>query len=273
VTLLPDDEPLDPAFLEALLHGLGSNPALRTVPIGTIFAEVPAAGAAGETDGSGAPLARALRPSVAFDLGNLPDDLVEAQADVGSFAATIGGANAHVDELSRRLLVAASGELPGPEAAAYLRGVRAAMSSELDHVDLPDRQTFTLTARDGVVPVVVHNDAGYPMTVLLRLGGERLEFPNNPGGLLPLELVGEITRVEVTVRTLTSGDVPLNLSVATADGRQELDRARFTIRSTAVSGMGLALIGGSLLFLGAWWGRNVHRARRNRRLVPAPTGD
>jgi hypothetical protein len=273
VTQLPRNEPLDPAFLEALLHGLEANPALRTVSLATIFAEVPLAGAEGETDGSGTPLARSLRPTVAGDLGTLPQRIVETQADVGSFAATASAANPPADELTLRTLVAASRELSGPEAAAYLRGVRADINAELAHVDLPDRQTFTLTAREGVVPVVVHNDAGYPMSVLLQLGGERLEFPENPGGLLPLELVGEITRVEVTVRTLTSGDVPLTLSVATADGRHELDQARFTVRSTAVSGMGLALIGGSLLFLGAWWGRNIHRARRNRRLVPAPTSD
>jgi hypothetical protein len=62
----------------------------------------------------------------------------------------------------------------------------------------------------------------------------------------------------------------MTLTVSTPDSRRELDRSRFTVRSTAVTGVGLALIGGSLLFLAAWWGRNIHRARRNRRLMPAP---
>lgn len=274
VTALPTDELLDPALLEALLGGISAVSVLRPVPVATVFAEVPLAGSAGETDGSGAPLARNLRPAVATDLGTLPQRLAGAQADVTSFAATVESTTPpQPDDLSRLLLVTPSADLSVADQDAYLRGVRTTMNAELAHVDLPTRQTFTLTAREGVVPIAVHNSAGYPMTVLLRLSGERLEFPQNPDGQLRLDLVGEITRVEVTVRTLTSGDSPLTLSVSTADGRQELDRSRFTIRSTAVSGVGLALIGGAVLFLAGWWGRNIHRARRNRRLVPAPSAD
>ncbi len=121
------------------------------------------------------------------------------------------------------------------------------------------------------MPIAVRNIVGYLMTVLLHLFGERLEFLDNPDGQLRLELTQEITRVEVTVRTLTSGDAPLTLSVSTPDNLRELDRSRFTVRSTAVTGVGMALIGGSLLFLAAWWGRNIHRSRRNRRLMPSPT--
>jgi hypothetical protein len=270
VVALPSGAPLDPGFLAAVVDGLAAIPMLRPVELATIFDEVPLAGREGETDGSGEPLRRTLHPAATTNLGTLPTRLAAAEADLNSFDATVGTPNELSDPLNRRLLVAAALSLSPAERSSYLASTRSAIEGELSHVDLPERQTFTLTARQGLVPLSVRNTAGYPMTVLLQFSGERLEFPDHPDGRIRLELTQEITRVEITVRTLTSGDAPLTLRVSTPDDRRELDRSRFTVRSTAVTGVGLALIGGSLLFLAAWWGRNIHRARRNRRLMPSP---
>jgi Family of unknown function (DUF6049) len=270
VVELPQAAPLDPGFLAAVVDGLAAIPVLRPVDLGTIFDEVPVAGQAGETDDSGEPLTRPLHPAPVADLGTLPARLAAAEADLNSFNATVGTPNELSDPLNRRLLVAAALPLSPAERSSHLASVRRDIDGELSHVDLPDRQTFTLTARQGLVPLSVRNTAGYPMTVLVQFSGERLEFPENPDGRIQLQLTQEITRIEITVRTLTSGDAPLTLTVSTPDDRRELDRSRFTVRSTAVTGVGLALIGGSLLFLAAWWGRNIHRARRNRRLIPSP---
>jgi Family of unknown function (DUF6049) len=269
VVRLPETVPLDPAFLAAVIDGLGGLPIVRPVPPSAVFDEVPVSGADGETDGTGEPLRRVLRPVPADDIGTLAGRMATAEADVSSFTLTAAGADDVAHLLDRRLLVAPGRELSPTEQSALLRANREDIERELAHVDLPDRQTFTLTARQGLVPLSVRNTAGYPMAVQLHFTGERLEFPDHPDGRLDLELTQEITRIEITVRTLTSGDAPLTLSVTTLDQRRELDRSRFTVRSTAVTGVGLALIGGSLLFLAAWWGRNIHRARRNRRLMPS----
>jgi hypothetical protein len=272
VVELPSSAPLDPAFLAALIEGLTTIPVLRPVDAATLFEEVPLSGSDGETDGSGEPLSRVLRPARPADLGTLPTRVAAAEADLNSFNATVGDPNELGPGLNRLLLVAAGRELSRAEQSSYLAGARAGIDGELAHVDLPDRQTFTLTAREGLVPLSVRNTAGYPMTVLLEFSGERLEFPDNPDGRLQLQLTQETTRIEITVRTLTSGDAPMSLRVSTPDDRRELDRSRFTVRSTAVTGVGMALLGGSLLFLAGWWGRNIHRARRNRRLIPSPRG-
>ncbi len=273
VLALPDAAPLDPALLATVIDGIAAIPFLRPVDLGTLFDEVPLAGADGESDGSGDPLRRRLAPGPPADLGPLPAALAEAEADLNTFYATVGSPSVLGEALNRRLLVAASRELTATQQSSYLRAAAADIDRELAKIDLPDRQTFTLTARQGLVPISVRNTAGYPMNVLLHLSGERLTFPENPDGQVPLELTQEITRVEITVRTLTSGDAPLTLSVSTPDNRRELDQSRFTVRSTAVTGVGLALIGGSLLFLAAWWGRNIHRSRRNRRLMPTATSE
>jgi hypothetical protein len=272
VVELPAATPINPAFLAALIEGLTTIPVLRPVDVATLFDEVPLGGSAGETDGSGEPLSRVLRPAAPADLGTLPARVSAGEADLNSFNATVGDPNELSPALNRLLLVAPAQELSRAEHSLYLASARTGIDRELAHVDLPDRQTFTLTARQGLVPLSVRNTAGYPMTVLLEFSGERLEFPDNPDGRLQLQLTQETTRIEITVRTLTSGDAPMTLRVSTPDDRRELDRSRFTVRSTAVTGVGLALIGGSLLFLAAWWGRNIHRSRRNRRLIPSPRG-
>ena len=49
------------------------------------------------------------------------------------------------------------------------------------------------------------------------------------------------------------------------DGGVLLAEGRYTIRSTAVSGVGVVLTIGAAGFLALWWGRHLRRARRERR--------
>ena len=78
VVRLPETVPLDPAFLAAVIDGLGGLPIVRPVPLSAVFAEVPASGADGETDGTGEPLRRVLRPVPADDLGTLAGRMATA---------------------------------------------------------------------------------------------------------------------------------------------------------------------------------------------------
>jgi hypothetical protein len=251
-----------------LLTGAAGIRVVRATDIETIFEEVPLAPAAGAGEG-GEPLVRSLQPGAPADLGDLPARLGAVHADLATFDLVVGAPSAESVELSRLVLVACAADLSAAQRSAYLEGVATEIGRQFRHIELPERQTFTLTARQGVVPIVIRNTAGFPMSVRLRLAGERLEFPDLADGLLQLQLTEEVTRVEVNVRTLASGDAPLDLSVLTPDGRHELARSRFRVRSTAVSGVGVAALVGSGLFLAAWWGANIHRTRRNRRLMPA----
>ena len=54
------------------------------------------------------------------------------------------------------------------------------------------------------------------------------------------------------------------MTIVTPDGRITLGRTRITVRSTALSGVGVVLSVGALVFLLVWWGRHTLDARRGR---------
>jgi hypothetical protein len=104
--------------------------------------------------------------------------------------------------------------------------------------------------------------------VLIKLEGTKVEFPDHPNRLITTTLVDETTRIELNVRTLASGDSPVDLQITTPDGRLELGRTRVTIRSTAFSGVGIVLSVGAGLFLVGWWAKHIGETRRARRRSP-----
>jgi hypothetical protein len=68
----------------------------------------------------------------------------------------------------------------------------------------------------------------------------------------------------VRVHTRTSGDSSLQLQVLSPAGRVQLARAELTIRSTAISGVAIALTAGAAAFLLFWWFRSISRRHRRR---------
>jgi hypothetical protein len=92
-----------------------------------------------------------------------------------------------------------------------------------------------------------------------------------------ISLTAQNTTLKVPVETRSSGVFPLNVALWSPDGSVRLVGHRLTVRSTAVSGVGIVLIVLAVLSLAVWWGRDLHHGRRARQLVPAPvdegTGD
>jgi hypothetical protein len=258
----------DPDFLDALLTGLAPNLAVQPVGLATFFATVPTAGTKGPTAGTEAPtdpLVRPLQPAAHSDLASYATALGAAQSAVATYRTMIGPDSPRADPLDERLLVSASADVSGTERQQYLDGVRTAVSRETAKVEAPARQTITLTAREGRVPLLIRNHAGYPLHVVLHFASDRLAFPGNADGTMPLTLTDETTRVEIVVRARASGDTPLDIVVSSPDGRLTLSQGRYRIRSTAVSGVGLMLSIGAGLVLLFWWAGTMRRARRQRR--------
>jgi hypothetical protein len=133
----------------------------------------------------------------------------------------------------------------------------------------------------------VLSSAGTPVRVLLTLTSEQLSFvdakfggvgscrPVGPGSenceliLSPLHP----TTLQVPVVVRTSGAFPLALQLATPSGSEEIASSTDTVRSTAISDVGLVLMVSAALFLAVWWARNARHGRRARRLVPRPADD
>jgi len=259
VVALPDD--VSSATVAALLDGLRTTRVLRPMTISTAFQTVPVVGARGETDGRSNPLVRTVSAAPA-SLGSTPSRLRSAQADLDSYAGSLEPNDAHATALRQRLLTAGAIALSEQQRLTYIDGVERTVRDELHKVAMPSRQSITFTARDGVVSFIVHNAAGYPIRAVAQLQGAKLEFRQHPDGTIPLTLANGATRLEIDVRTLTSGDSPLDVTLTTPDGRIELGRTRVTIRSTAFSGVGLFLSVGAGLFLIVWWARHTAETRR-----------
>jgi hypothetical protein len=61
-----------------------------------------------------------------------------------------------------------------------------------------------------------------------------------------------------------SGDTPVQVTVRSPDGNVVLATSRYTVRVTAVSGVGVVLTSGAALFLVIWWVRHWRSSARLR---------
>lgn len=144
----------------------------------------------------------------------------------------------------------------------YLDAVANAVNTGLGGIDVPTRQTVTLTSRSGNLPFTVRNNTGVPVRVQVALDstGRVAVSPANQTVSVP----GENARVNIRVTTRTSGDTPVHVRVLTGDGSTVISESQVTVRSTAVSGVGLILTIGAGLFLVVWWLRHWRKARARR---------
>jgi hypothetical protein len=233
------------------------------------FAAVTPAGADGGADQED-PLVRSpLDDGPAPSLGNLPAALGEAEDRLASYR-TIFGPSDPVGELVEVLdLTAASSDLEAADREDLINQGLAALGAETDGITGPPNQHVTLTDRTGVVQLVLGNDTGRPADVVLRVRSNRIELADDDDGVVPVRLVEPTTRVDLHVRALTSGDAPLDLLLTSPDGGLALGASRVTVRTTAVSGVGLVLMGAAAGFLLVWWTRTIVRDRRAGRRPPA----
>jgi hypothetical protein len=249
-------------FLDTVLAGLADAPVVAPATLETLFADVPPATAGRNTT--------LVRGAAAVDdrPAPLPVERIRAERRrLRSFSGMLDPANPLDDRLEEQLLVSQSSELRARQRNAYLDGLAQRVDRELGRVRVPEARTITLTARQGEIPVSVLNETGYPVRLEVRVTSDRLGFPD--GGSRRLELARRNTTERFSVEARGSGAFPLRVRLFSPDGALLVGETRFTVRSTAFSGVGLVLSVGALGVLFAWWGRHATRTRRNRRLVPS----
>jgi len=262
------------AFVDVLLAGLASSPVLEGVTLEKLFETVPVAvdetattsrGARGVRDGR--ELVRRIAPAPGNAAGApLPGGEIRGvRRRLEAFASALQPGNPVITRMNLTLLASQSGDLRSRSRTRYLVGVRDQIHLELAGISMPQNRSITLTAREGEIPVTITSTLGYPVRAVLRIESDTLDFPQ--GASRELTLSRRNTTLPIMVRGQASGSFPLRVRLETPTGGLVLTSSRFTVRSTAVSGVGTALSAGAVLFLLVWWGNHL-RIRRSRRLVP-----
>lgn len=263
----PPDTPVDPSFLRAVLAGIGASPILEPVTLDAYFRDV-------DPETEQERLVRTLSVSTAT-LGISAAEVEAARSRLAGYDSMVADQTQAVRDLHDLTLLAEAEGLAPAERRAYLAGVGAALDRRLGRIGVVRGAAFRLPDSEGTIPLTIVQDGSQPLRVRVTLESERLEFGSGDDRRVgrhsyDLELTSENTPLVVPVRVRSPGSFPLFVTITSPDGRLQVARSQVTIRSTAFSGVGVALSVGAGLFLLLWWGRHWRTVRRARRLVPVP---
>jgi hypothetical protein len=254
---------LSSGAVRQLLEALGTGRPFEAVTLAGAFERT-----APVLDGGGNPAERPLQPTGRDEItAEVARELAGARAAVATFRSLVGRGSQLPEPADRHLLLAGANGIDSDERLAHLDAATGAVDEVAAKISTPARFTITLTDREGTIPLTLRNDAGVPLRVSVRLRSQKLEFPD--GDTMLLRLTEPTTRVDIRVRSRATGAFPLVIEVRTPDGQRTLSTSRYTVRSTAISGVGLVVSVGAGAFLIVWWARHWRRTRRSRRLIAA----
>lgn len=259
--VVPIGTSVDGGVLRPLLEGLRAPTLFRTVALDDAFSD-----AEPLTTRGGSVLRREVTADEELELDDeVRRGIAEVRADQASVEGMVGPDSPVLRGLERHALRASALGLGRDQRRAELAAAVDAVEALAAQVTTPEKAAITLTAREGRVPLTIRNDTGAPVQVRVRLTSPRLELPG--GDTLSLTLEEATNRLDIDVRTRASGSFPFEVEVTSPDGRLLLATTRYSVRSTAVSGVGIVLSAGAGLFLIAWWARHWREARRSTKLV------
>lgn len=256
------------AFLDQLAGaddaGVSGRPVVTAASLRDVLDTPPA------EDRSGATIRRRWDGPDLRGLGGYPAALSAVHISVEGYRSMVTGLDsARLADLDRSVLASGDRSLDEAGRQAFLDATTARVMAVVRSIQIPDAQAVTITAREAVIPLTAQNDNDAPVRVRLQLQSEKLLFPD--GDVITAELAPGANRLEARVRARASGAFPLDVRVSSPDEGIAIAAGRIQVRSTAVSGVGLALSIGAGLFLLLWWARHLRRGRREHRLIDAPT--
>ena len=280
VAMPPADWTVSPVFMSTVLAGLDGNPLLQGVTASGLFSKVRTADA---TRTLATPGAAGSSPA-GQALGRAATDILRARASVNALAALLPGPSPQVTDMQQRLLAAESDTLSSAQREAVLTAVVAEAGKVTDMVSLPPATSMTLTSTRGQLPITILTSAGLHPRVELHLVSQRLQFHpfNTPEGpcqapvisrlVCTLDLTSRNTTLKVPVESRSSGVFQLEVFLYPpgASSGPFLAHDSDTVRSTAVSSVGIIIIVVAVLSLALWWGRDLRHGRRPGKLAPAP---
>jgi hypothetical protein len=230
---------------------------------GRILGATDAADALSSSDVEGT-FSMARRPPPSLD--GYAEGLAAAVDDIRVWDSVLATTDDRATELEATLDATAAMDVVD-DADEWFARARAIVDAQLTGITIPDRQTVTLTEREAELPIRINNDLGYEANVLVKLDSTRLEVPQQGRNGIAVRLATGANDLRIPVRARAAGSFPLDVTVSTPRGARVLAEGRFSVRTTVLNGVGIALTAGSLLVLLVWWARHFRDGRRDRRLV------
>lgn len=203
-------------------------------------------------------------------LGTYPRAYRRSTSSLASYAAMVSNRPELIRPYQLDLAISAARDLPLDQRVLDANSVQLDLREPFTSITIPTKDKITLGARDARFPLPIESELEYPVKVVIELqANDRLDFPNNR-----IEATLEEGRqvVPIRVKTRTAGDTPVRITVRSPDDGVILAESQYTIRSTAVSGVGVVLTIGAAAFLVLWWGRHWHRNRPDRTDPSDPSG-
>jgi hypothetical protein len=262
----PERWDADSTFVTAVLAGLRNNPLLDPGTVSDLLAAVPVA----TVDGAegGAPVYRQLEPYTAPATPVSLRQYQKAETDRNRVASLVGASDpASVSAADRALASSVAADWQNPagrmRARQLLAGIRSSVDGVLHQIQVQPQTTITVTSSKAEIPIGFRNNGDQDMTVHLKLESDRLLFPDGAERdiLLPHK---RSTTVRVAVETRGSGTSPVQMTVTTADGLPIGATTTIKVRSSFVSGVGIFLTVGAIVFLALWWGWDIRRRHKRK---------
>jgi hypothetical protein len=254
----------DPVFVDTVLDALETAAIVAPETLDTLFDRTSDATVEGPVSDGSPVLVRGFAPAPSLPLGRYPDQLRETQTRLAGYRSLLGGDRPLPYPLEELEMSSAAAGFDGDRRQTYLDAATGRVDASLAEIHV-DQQAVTLTGRRGVLPVSVRNDLTEPVTVEVEVESEKLDFPD--GSELTAEVPPGISTLEIAIEARASGAFPVDVRVGSLDGVLTVSDARITVRSSAVSGLGIVLSVLAALFLLIWWARHFRKGRRANRLV------
>ncbi len=146
-----------------------------------------------------------------------------------------------------------------PEARrTRMASIESDLINELDVISLPEGPAITLAAQTTAIPITITNTSSGVRRVKLSFQSDRIRVAEHDQEIL---IQPGVSQIDINIEARSLGLSSLLVTVLTVDGSRELARTRFSIRSTAIPGLGYAISGAALVFLIIWWLRSIRRSR------------
>ena len=270
-------------FLETYVAGLGTAhpsgaaPLVAPTPLSDVVLDTPPIRAAGDQASTGDVLERHLKSGDDQQpLDELARQMTTTNGRVASLATMApGGATRAVSRiaaLNDQIDLAVSSGVGNDRRAAALAAVEQDVRGVSTSIELPTRQTITLTAHDASLPFTIRRPADGPTRVKIHIDARsRLGFPDGVSQLVRLDQ--PTTHFQIRVHSDSPGDAIVRVTVTSPDNQLISGTTEVVVRSTTASGVGLIISFGSLAFLFVWWGRDIVRVRRRRRERHVPPAE